>query len=95
MPNSQVVSRVIDTVFSSVKIRSVQRNAVDASMTLGREGLGLDSVDILEIVVAIEHEFDVKVSDKETGESMFRSIGTIAQFVERHSPQFQAELATQ
>lgn len=95
MSNSQVVSRVIDTVFSSVKIRSVKRDVVDASMTLGGEGLGLDSVDILEIVVAIEHEFDVKVTDKETGESMFRSIGTIAEFVEANSPQYHAQQATQ
>jgi acyl carrier protein len=90
MQNPQVLSRVIDTVFDAVNIRAVSRGSVDAAVVLGRNGLGLDSVDILEVVVAIEHEFKVKVANKEVGQAVFQSIGTIAQFVAANSPLFQA-----
>lgn len=91
MRSPQVLSRVIDTVFGAVKIRSIGRDKVDATMPLGRDGLGLDSVDILEIVVAVEHEYGVKISNRHQGVEVFQSLGTIAAFVEAHSPEF-AEL---
>ena len=81
MQSPQVLSRVIDTVFNAVKIRAVSRDAVSEAMTLGIGGLGLDSVDILEIVVAVEHEYGVKIKDRHMGQEVFRSLGTIAQFV--------------
>jgi acyl carrier protein len=90
MQGPQVLSRVIDTIFTAVKIRGVDRDRVDAAMTLGRGGLELDSVDILEIVVTVEHEFQVKIPDKAVGHAVFQSIGSIARFVETHSPLFAA-----
>jgi acyl carrier protein len=88
MQSPQVLSRVVDTVFSAVRIRAVERSAVDPAMSLGRGGLGLDSVDILEIVVAIEHEFQLKIPSKTVGQQVFQSIGSIAQYVEANSPVF-------
>ena len=90
MQGPQVLSRVIDTIFTAVKIRGIDRDRVDAEMTLGRGGLELDSVDILEIVVTVEHEYQVKIPDKTTGQTIFRSIGSIARFVETHSPLYAA-----
>jgi acyl carrier protein len=90
MQGPQVLSRVIDSIFAAVKIRVVDRGRVDAAMTLGRGGLELDSVDILEIVVTIEHEFQVKITDKALGQEVFQSIGSIARYVEAHSPLFGA-----
>lgn len=46
------------------------------------EGLGLDSVDALEIVVGLNEEFGVKVSDENMG--IFKSIKTIAEFVKQN-----------
>lgn len=46
------------------------------------EGLGLDSVDALEIVVGLNEEFGVKVSDEEMG--IFKSIRTISDFVAKN-----------
>lgn len=88
MQSPQVLSRVIDTVFNAVKIRAVNKDAAHENVTLGLGGLGLDSVDILEIVVAVEHEYGVKIKDRHMGQEVFRSLGSIAQFVATHSPEF-------
>ena len=88
MQSPQVLSRVIDTVFSAVKIRAVSKESVSETMTLGNGGLGLDSVDILEIVVAVEHEYGVKIKDRHEGMEVFRSLGTIADYVRANSAEF-------
>lgn len=45
-------------------------------------GLGLDSIDALEIVVMLESEFGIKVKNEPTARESFRSISTLAGFVE-------------
>ena len=46
------------------------------------EGLGLDSIDVLELVLELERSFGVSVSDEATGARVLRTVSTIAQFVE-------------
>ncbi len=44
-------------------------------------GLGLDSIDALEIVVMLETEFGIKVKNEASAREYFRSIATLADFV--------------
>jgi len=46
-------------------------------------GLGLDSIDALEIVVMLESEFGIKVKNETTARDSFRSISTLANYVEQ------------
>ncbi len=45
------------------------------------EGLGLDSIDALELVLGIEQEFGVKIEDEEVGAQVLASINSLADFV--------------
>jgi acyl carrier protein len=44
-------------------------------------GLGLDSIDVLELVVGLEKSFGVTIPDRDTGQRVLRSVSTIAEFV--------------
>jgi acyl carrier protein len=46
---------------------------------------GLDSLDAVEIVVAIEKTYHVKIDAQETSRKIFRSINTLAEFVRQHT----------
>lgn len=46
-------------------------------------GLGLDSIDALEIVVMLESEFGIKVKNESSARESFRSIASLASFVEQ------------
>jgi acyl carrier protein len=46
-------------------------------------GLGLDSIDALEIVVMLESEFGIKVKNETSARESFRSISTLASYVEQ------------
>ncbi|BCX48808.1 acyl carrier protein [Haloferula helveola] len=48
----------------------------------GADGLGLDSVDALQLVVAIEKHFGLKIGDAEKAKSVLQSVETIAKAIE-------------
>jgi acyl carrier protein len=49
--------------------------------TLFDGGLGLDSIDVLELVLEIERLFGVSISDEQTGMKVLRSVDTIAEYI--------------
>lgn len=56
-----------------------EANEISEDASLFGSGLGLDSIDALEIVVAVEEKFDVSITDDDM--AVFRSINTIADFI--------------
>ena len=48
------------------------------------EGLGLDSIDVLELVLELERAFAASITDEETGKRVLRTVNTIAEFVRAH-----------
>jgi acyl carrier protein len=52
----------------------------DAAPLFG-EGLGLDSIDALELVLELERSFGVVIGDEQTGGKVLRSVDSIAEFV--------------
>ncbi len=50
-------------------------------MPLFGEGLGLDSIDVLELVLELERAFGASITDEETGKRVLRTVNTIAEFV--------------
>ena len=55
----------------------------DATPLFG-EGLGLDSIDVLELVLELERSFGVLIGDEQTGVEVLRSVDTIAAFIVKH-----------
>jgi acyl carrier protein len=60
----------------------MQPDEIGDSMPLFGEGLGLDSIDVLELVLEIERTFGVTIADQDTGMRVLRSVDTIAAFIE-------------
>jgi acyl carrier protein len=45
------------------------------------EGLGLDSIDALELIVLLQQEYGVKLNNAEEGQAVFRSVRTMADYI--------------
>lgn len=45
------------------------------------EGLGLDSIDALELIVLLQQEYHIKLANAEEGQTVFRSVRTMAQYI--------------
>jgi len=55
---------------------------IDDRMPLFGDGLGLDSVDALELVVALEKEFNLRIQSHEVGREAFASVEALAAYVD-------------
>ena len=65
----------------ALKLDDVTPEQIEDAAPLFGEGLGLDSIDALELAVAIERRFKVSIPDEEVGKKAFRSIDTLAEYV--------------
>jgi acyl carrier protein len=55
--------------------------SIENSVSLFGEGLGLDSIDVLELVLEIERTFGVSITDEQTGNKVLRSVDSIADYI--------------
>lgn len=69
-------------IVSSLRLTIAPTDIADDVPLFG-EGLGLDSIDALELVLEIERRFGVAIADEHSGKEALRSINTIAEFIER------------
>jgi acyl carrier protein len=65
----------------ALKLDDVQPEEIADEAPLFGEGLGLDSIDALELAVALERRYKVAIPDEEVGKRAFRSIETLAAFI--------------
>ena len=76
-----LVANLKELIIRTLRLEDVGPEDIVASEPLFGEGLGLDSIDALELVVAIEREFQVEIPDAEVGRRAFASIDALAEFV--------------
>jgi acyl carrier protein len=68
-------------IVASLNLEGMTPERIGDDDRLFGEGLGLDSVDALELVVALEKEYGISVASHEVGREVFTSVATLAAFV--------------
>jgi acyl carrier protein len=71
-----------ELLIERLKFEDMTPDDIDDDAALFGGGLGLDSIDALEIVVMLESEFGIKVKNESSARDSFKSIATLAEFVE-------------
>jgi len=69
-----------------LKLEGVDPESIRDGEPIFVEGLGLDSIDALELVVLIEERFRVVIPDEEVGKLAFASINALADYILAHEP---------
>jgi acyl carrier protein len=64
----------------------VQPDDIKADERLVGGDLGIDSIDVLEMVIMIEKDYGVKIDNKELGVKVFASLRTLAEYIQEQSP---------
>jgi acyl carrier protein len=78
-------SRIKNLIVNSLHLDGMKPEMIEDDAPLFGEGLGLDSVDALELVVALEKEFGIKIKSQELGREVFSSVSSLSQFIESRS----------
>jgi len=68
-------------LIESLHLEDLSPAEIDPEASLFEDGLGLDSIDVLELVVMLEKSYGIKVTDMEQGKSAFRSLSSLAAFI--------------
>jgi acyl carrier protein len=77
-----IPSRIKRLIVDSLHLEGMKPEMIEDEAPLFGEGLGLDSVDALELVVALEKEFGIKIKSQELGREVFSSVSSLSQFIE-------------
>ena len=65
----------------------VQPDHIKADEQLVGGNLGIDSIDVLEMVIMIEKDYGVKIDNRELGVKVFASLRTLAEYIHEKSPE--------
>lgn len=81
----EIIEKVKVDLINHLNLEDLSPNDIDADDPLfGDEGLGLDSIDALEIIVMVERKYGIKIKDQEAGSKAMKSVRTLATFIKEN-----------
>lgn len=78
----ELAARIKDLIVSRLKLDGVKPDEIGDDAPLFGEGLGLDSIDALELVLAVEQTFGVRIDDEEVGRKALGSVSALCTFLQ-------------
>jgi acyl carrier protein len=79
-PSANLNEEIKRAIVRSLRLPMAPEDIEDGVSLFG-EGLGLDSIDVLELVLEIERTFGVSITDEQTGARVLRSVNSIAEYI--------------
>ena len=80
----ELVRELKQQIIKTLNLEDVFCEDIDNDAPLFGDGLGLDSIDALELIVLLEKHYGIKLSDPSQGKAIFQSITTMARYVAEH-----------
>ena len=80
MNNEELKQQIIE----ALSLEDITPAGIQDDAPLFGEGLGLDSIDALELFVLLDKQYGIKLKDKEEGKQVFRSVNTMAAYIDAH-----------
>lgn len=71
-------------IIDALNLEEIAPEDIDNDAPLFGDGLGLDSIDALEIIVILDKFYGIKLANASEGKAIFKSISSIADYVEKH-----------
>ena len=71
-------------IIQALNLEEMSPDDIDTDDALFAEGLGLDSIDALELIVLMEKDYGIKLANPAEGKAIFKSVRTIAEYVSQN-----------
>lgn len=77
----ELVTQLKKEIIEALNLEDITPDDIDADAPLFGSGLGLDSIDALELIVLIEKKYGIKMKDPSKSKDVFKSVNVMAQFI--------------
>jgi acyl carrier protein len=84
MEKAQLRQQLKKQIVESLNLLSVKPDDIKDDEPLFGEGLGLDSIDSIELIVLLSREYGVKIEDTKEGRKVLADINVMAAYIEKH-----------
>ena len=74
-------------IIAQLNLQDTQPEDIGDDQPLFVEGLGLDSIDALELIVLLQQQYKIKLSNAEDGPKVFKTVRTMAEYITAHQAQ--------
>jgi acyl carrier protein len=71
-------------IVEQLNLQHINPEDIGDDQPLFVEGLGLDSIDALELIVLLQKQYNIKLNNAEEGPKVFRSVRTMAEYITAH-----------
>lgn len=81
----ELIEELKKEIIDALNLEEMTPADIDADAPLfGDAGLGLDSIDALELIVLMEKKYGIKLANAAEGKEIFKSVATMADYVSKH-----------
>ena len=78
------IEQLKEQIIDALNLEDLTPNDIDNDAPLFGEGLGLDSIDALELIVLMEKYYGIKLQNPAEGKQIFKSVNTMAAYIDEH-----------
>jgi acyl carrier protein len=78
----QLIEQLKSQIIEALNFEDMTPADIDTDAPLFGEGLGLDSIDALELIMLLDREYGIKLADPKQGKAIFRSVRTMAEYIQ-------------
>ena len=83
----KLMSDLKTQIIAQLNLQDANPDDIGDDQPLFVEGLGLDSIDALELIVLLQQQYKIKLSNAEDGPKVFKTVRTMAEYITAHQPQ--------
>jgi len=76
-----------EKIVSTLNLTEVSPEDIDDNEQLVGGRLGVDSIDVLELVIMLERDYSIKIEDREVGSMVFANLKNLADYVAANKPE--------
>lgn len=80
----EMILKLKQEIIEVLNLEDVQPSDIDNDAPLFGEGLGLDSIDALELIVLMEKNYGIKLQDPAKGKEIFKSVNVMADYIQKN-----------
>ncbi|MCQ2236203.1 MAG: phosphopantetheine-binding protein [Bacteroidales bacterium] len=84
MANPELINEVKEHIIDALHLEDITPADIENDAPLFGDGLGLDSIDALELIVMLEKKYGIRIANPADGKDVFKSVTSIAEFVSSH-----------